>query len=856
MKMEQNFQSSTEQVSVFISYAREDGQFTSRLDESLRLQGIGVNGDWKLVRGAKYEEQLRQMILESDIFIFVISPNSVDSRPCFTEAELASEMLKKIIPVVYQDCAEASLHSAIREPQWTFLRDSDDFVSGVQGLVEAINTDFDLLPEHRRILTSAETWVRMGRQKSYLLRKQSLKKAEDWFMKANLTPNKLPIPTRLQTEYLFESKRARKKGTRITFLIVTCIAILMSFLSVFGLTQARMAQENAAKAKANEAEAIENAEEAKKQQKKAEEALESEKIAKKDAQDALEREKTAKKETQNALGRETVAKNLAEQKRLEAEKQTLIAKEERIKAEQQTVIAEQQTTIAEQQRNEAIKLLNTLERTDQVGIPYFKAIMRGHEGEVRNAFFTQSGNEVISVGSDGTVRVWDTGTGKSIVAPLKGQNDERIVEASISPDARFIFTTTISKDYLRWRVIIWELSSEKVEEKDSISIDSIDKYGSSTFAKVSPNAEFIFASDGKLSKVWRWDSIKRKLSDKPLITLDTGDLDSAIFSPNSRFILGVIDEDPGAIVKARIVRIWDTVTGRVIDEFNHEDDIFRITFSPDSNDVIFASGTTVHVREVGTARIIARLEHDSRITGSGAPISSPNMKFIVTMTNQTAHIWDITTSKPTEIAKLPHPKFINEAVFSPNSKFVVTSSQDEVGRVWQSEDGKLVAELQGHSEPILKASFSLDNNSVLTASTDETIRIWDPRTNASIVKRGEKTLRNGDSLVLDQFLGNLAVVDLQFEQENISINNESKFAKLGAARFENITATDILKQLETNDNPMASNSERTKISNGNVFVMITGKNGYAKVQVLELGETLKLRWTTYHINNSLELNEK
>src|SRR5262249_15393771 len=236
-----------ESANVFVSYAREDQEFVQRLAEALQRKGFVVNGDWKLVRGENYQDQLHDLFLNSDLTLSVMSPDSILSPACRAEWEQAAEQNKPNLPVLYRDLGEleSQLPPALRQPQWAYLRERDDFVAGVQGLVDAINTDFELLPEHRRLLQGAENWQLQNRGGASLLRKDGLKRAEEWLVKTSAHPDKLPKPTPLELEYINASHKARTRGSRIATALISVVAVAMAVLAIIAYLQRNRAKEQA-----------------------------------------------------------------------------------------------------------------------------------------------------------------------------------------------------------------------------------------------------------------------------------------------------------------------------------------------------------------------------------------------------------------------------------------------------------------------------------------------------------------------------------------------------------------------------------------------------------------------------------
>jgi Tol biopolymer transport system component len=90
---------------VFISYSRKDLAFVERLAEDLKKAGLDVWYDISgLAGGSRWRSEIQKAIKDSQHIIVVLSPDSVESEWVEREFLFASNLKRKIIPLLYRPC--------------------------------------------------------------------------------------------------------------------------------------------------------------------------------------------------------------------------------------------------------------------------------------------------------------------------------------------------------------------------------------------------------------------------------------------------------------------------------------------------------------------------------------------------------------------------------------------------------------------------------------------------------------------------------------------------------------------------------------------------------------------------------
>jgi WD40 repeat protein len=79
-----------------------------------------------------------------------------------------------------------------------------------------------------------------------------------------------------------------------------------------------------------------------------------------------------------------------------------------------------------------------------------------------------------------------------------------------------------------------------------------------------------------------------------------------------------------------------------------------------------------------------------------------------------------------------HTDSVTSVAFSPDGKQVVSGSDDETVRLWDTTTGAALQTLEGHTDSVTSVAFSPDGKQVVSGSDGETVRLWDTATGAAL----------------------------------------------------------------------------------------------------------------------------
>lgn len=728
----------TEQANVFVSYSRRNKPFVERLYTSLRATNREVWVDWENIPVAVDWWQEIQLGIElADTFIFVLSPDSVQSQVCRQEIDYAVEHNKRLVPVVFQDVQPDQVHPELARLNWIFLRPEDTFDDGFQKLLTALDQNIDYVRDHTRILLRALEWDRHQRDSSYLLRGRDLHRANDYLVQGR---KEEPNPTPLHHQYVLASaeaeaavQKAEMARQSSTLMMQTQWLRLVSAISILAIALGLSSW---------------------------------------------------------GLYRQTMRAQLqAERAYIEAlsrSAEALFLSDQRFEALITATQAGQLLQVQANGDNSGLQATVTSALRQALFWVHQRNRFDGHSGAIWRVEFDQSGEQILSVSADGTLRLWqaDGTLMQSIASPVAALQDAALSPAGdwivavdrtghgylwnregvlaqrwvmpggqpaqvvrFSPDGAAIATGGIDGQIHLWhgetaaplqtlgehrgrlKTLVFSEDGTTLwtgDDQGWISQWSMDgtrqgeiqgHTGPVLDLALAGNTLAAASGDGEVS-LWAMDTGGDFLQSLAQFPGHEGAVNSVQFTADGQQVI------TGGTDKA--LRLWNLAGQLQTTLRGHAGQVLTVASHPRLPALVSGGGDrALHLWYLERPHITPLAAHQAAVYSTAI---SPDGDTIATVSqDQTLRLWDQGGTLVQTIAAFPAP--VRGVAFHPNSQQLVTADDQGTLTLW-SQDGRQLRAWAGAPAAIHQVSFSPDGNLIAAASPNQGLFLWTLQGNA------------------------------------------------------------------------------------------------------------------------------
>jgi WD40 repeat protein len=179
-----------------------------------------------------------------------------------------------------------------------------------------------------------------------------------------------------------------------------------------------------------------------------------------------------------------------------------------------------------------------------------------------------------------------------------------------------------------------------------------------------------------------------------------------------------------------LISVWNTETGdHLVNCIGHKKSISHTIFSSDNKELITTSrDNIIRIWNLNTGKQRFQLYSKTNFV-TPAQFSLDNQR-ILSISKDTLNIWNNSNGK--NIAKININSKILEAKFTADSTSIVTLSEDNIIRIFNCFNGKLITQLTTIPEKSNAFSLSNDGQKVITINGENSSKIWNLKTGSFI----------------------------------------------------------------------------------------------------------------------------
>jgi WD40 repeat protein len=684
-------------IKVFISYSRKDVTFVDELQAALMTRNYDVAVDRQdIEKGEEWWARIRQLIAQADAVVFIVSPDSIESKVANDEVNYALQLGKRLVPLVWRTASAPPRGLAERNYIYANALGAPPFEATawartLNDLEHAINlNDILWVREHTRWVVRSTDWEAAGKPDSMVLRAGQIIEVQSWASRRPITGPEIPpsVLSFVDASLKKEARdRRRTQALQMGVGALIAIALLVVLLGAYGVT--RLMSGIGSRTSSTLAEVARAANESSRHERAMRYA-----IVGLSGYDApllgFDGEHAYAELARAAVASREVASTPSQGKALT-----------------HAALSADGRTFATARADFVIQVWNSANAS-------LVAVMNGHTTYITALKFSPDGGRLLSSSYDHTARIWDVTSGREL-ARLQGPGI--VHDAEFSPDGKNIVTAGEEGMARLWDATTGQQIGALVGHRAAVLTAVYDPSG----------GRIVTASQDNTARVW--DAESRRLlqtlegDGTPLIGEERGSfIQSAQFSPDGSRILTTAYDHTAAV--------WNATSGaRVSHLVGHSDFITNAHFSPDGARIVTAgrSDRSVRVWNATTGNNIAQLNGHEDLVDT-AVFCANGARVVSASYDGTARIWDADNGMSIAILDAARGQ-VYAALTNSDCSQILTVTGDGAARIWDGAERPLNIALRGHTGGVEGARFSPDGASVLTVSSEDgTTRTWDRRT--------------------------------------------------------------------------------------------------------------------------------